>query len=192
MIIGSHDSWTFLRPRKWWMRMLAFTARCQRVDIYDQWLYGARCFDLRVKYRDGKFIVAHGLIEYDVEEKEMLCDLEYLDRQGGAYVRVIHEIRRESEYTAEAVNRFAMFCRKIERIFPNTIFWGGNNLVAGKPLDYRFNASSLSCCGRYASVSKPKLLDDWFPWLYARLHNRRNIEQGTDKEVLLIDFVDIR
>ena len=33
MILGSHNSWTYLSPKKWWMKALAFTAKCQKYDI---------------------------------------------------------------------------------------------------------------------------------------------------------------
>lgn len=29
MILGSHNSWSYLPVRKWWMRPIAFMARCQ-------------------------------------------------------------------------------------------------------------------------------------------------------------------
>ena len=32
MRLASHNTFTYLTPRKWWGRLLAFTARCQRVD----------------------------------------------------------------------------------------------------------------------------------------------------------------
>ena len=50
MIIGSHNSWSYLPPKHWWMRPFAFMARCQSCDIQAQY----------EKYGDGyaKSIVA--------------------------------------------------------------------------------------------------------------------------------------
>ena len=71
MILGSHNSWTYLTPKKWWMKLISFTAKCQDYHIYDQYYrYGVRCFDLRVRFNsDGKAIISHGIIEYDFDEE---------------------------------------------------------------------------------------------------------------------------
>ena len=37
----------------------------------------------------------------------------------------------------------------------------------------------------------PKIIDDWIPVLYAKLKNRKIRKEGTDKDILLIDFVDL-
>ena len=37
---------------------------------------------------------------------------------------------------------------------------------------------------------KPRIIDDWYPRIYAKLNNKRNIKLGTDKDILLIDFVN--
>ena len=35
-------------------------------------------------------------------------------------------------------------------------------------------------------------LDDWFPWLYAFFNNKKNIEKGTNKHYMLLDFVQYK
>jgi hypothetical protein len=52
--------------------------------------------------------------------------------------------------------------------------------------------SEPTCEENYSSVMPPKWLDDWFPWLYAKLNNRKILSKGTDKDILLIDFVNIK
>ena len=47
-----------------------------------------------------------------------------------------------------------------------------------------------TCEELYASVCPP-CFDDVWPWLFAWLNNSYIRLQGTDKEVLLIDLVDI-
>ena len=44
----------------------------------------------------------------------------------------------------------------------------------------------------YSSVRKPYLIDDWFPWLYARLQNKKVLKKKIDADILAIDFVDIK
>ena len=37
-----------------------------------------------------------------------------------------------------------------------------------------------------------KIFDDWYPYIYARLMNHKNIKTGTDKDYLMIDFLHIQ
>ena len=159
MVLGSHNSWSFLNGKKWWMNLFHFVAQCQEHDIKTQYEeYGVRCFDLRVKYdKDGNTIFAHGKYVYD--------------------------------YTIEDV-RFKAFCNALEETLPNIKFWNGNNLYNGKN-DYAFK-NRPSCLELYSSVRSPKLIDDWIPRLYAFLHNKKNIRNGTNRDIMLVDFVNYR
>ena len=189
MILGSHNSWSYLKPRHWWMRPFAFMAKCQNVDIRTQYeRYGVRCFDLRLRMTgDTSFVVAHGMIEYKYEY--VLSDLMWLDSKGDCYVRVIHEARNKRQYTERNVIAFQNICSIMEREFKNIKFWCGRNLYDWKR-DYDFD-NYPTCDERYASVCKPSLIDDWWPWLYARLHNKANVSVGSSG-ILLIDFVNIK
>ena len=196
MVIGSHNSWSYLRPRKWWMRLIAFAARCQRVDIREQYLkYGVRCFDLRIRFdEDGVPIVAHGIVEYLYGWEAISEELKWIDEKGNCYVRVLHEVRTSEQYTPAAVKNFEWMCATMEYYFPRIQFWCGRNLynwdkdyeMFGEPTD------DPTCEETYGSVIKgKKWLYGWWPWLYARTHNKAIKAKGTDKDILLIDYVDI-
>jgi hypothetical protein len=191
MILGSHNSWTYLKPKKWWMKLMSFTVRCQNRHIYDQYYkYGVRCFDLRVRFNsDGKAIISHGIIEYDFDEESLMNDLRWLNYKGDVAVRILHEARRKSQYNELTRDMFVWFCDALEEEFPNIKFWCGRNLYNWN-VDYVFDYNP-SCEEKYASVCPPKFIDDWFPKLYAWIMNKRNKKKGTDKDILLIDFVNI-
>ena len=196
---ASHNSWTYLRPKKWWMRLIAFTARCQRKDILQQYFdHNVRCFDLRVRFdKHGNPILAHGIIEYDADKDYLYHILSILNGRSElidpVYIRLIHEVRSERNYTQQSVLRFQAFCKEVEKEFPAIYFFGGENLLPGnkRRVDYELHGKHPSILELYASVTKPKVLDDWWPWLYAVTHNRMNIAKGTDREFLMMDFVDI-
>lgn len=190
MILGSHNSWSYLPPRKSWMKPIAFTAKCQNVDIKTQYeKYNVRCFDLRVKFdKKGNPIIAHGIIEYTTNEN-ITSDLTWLNNKRDVYVRVILEARNKKDYDI-GKKYFARFCGALEYYFYNIYFWCGRNLYNWKE-DYDFHFKP-TCEERYSSVCKPKLIDDWYPKLYAKKNNKDNIKQGTDKQILLIDFVNIQ
>ncbi|MBR1449795.1 MAG: hypothetical protein IJ588_13780 [Prevotella sp.] len=186
MIIGSHNSWSYLRPAKWWMHLIAFTARCQCVDIHTQYeQYGVRCFDLRVRFEGTGVRLVHGHVAYKGSPD---ADLTFLNERGDCSVRLILDTRTRKPYLAQR-DAFRAYCDFVACLYHSIRFWCFRNLY-----DWQQEVPSLepSCEERYASVQPPRLLDDWFPWLYARLHNHRNISAGTEKEILLIDYVNIR
>ena len=197
-VLGSHNSWSYLPVRKWWMKPLAFMARCQAVDIKTQYELGVRCFDLRLFFDkdhictgDGEQVmyVAHGIFRYEITSDELEDHLRWLNEKGDCYVRVLHEVRTKSQYTKMTSIAFRMMCSFYRDKYTNIRFWNGRNLY-NEEKDYDFG-DDPSNDGKYASVCSPRLIDDWWPWLYARLHNRKIRKEGTDKEILLIDYVDI-
>lgn len=65
-ILGAHNANTYLKPRKWWMRLINFTSKCQKLSIDEQLEHGVRYFDFRIRYDKelGLFLNCHGLVEY--------------------------------------------------------------------------------------------------------------------------------
>ena len=166
------------------------------MDIREQYMkYGVRCFDLRVRVDDeGVITVAHGPIEYDISTESLWEELKWIDEKGDCYVRVLHEVRTSEQYTPAAVKNFEWACAAFEDYCPYIQFWCGRNLynwqkdyeIFGEPTD------DPTCEETYGSVIPgKKWLYGWWPWLYARTHNKAIRQRGTDKDILLIDYVDI-
>lgn len=191
MEIASHNSWSYLPLRKWWMKPFAFMARCQRKDIFEQYELGVRCFDLRVRFgKNGEPIVAHGAAEYKIPYEAILSHLSALNAKGGVAVRLMHEVRTKGAYTYESCDNFRSLAYTLERKFPNIKFWGGRNLYNWQR-DFMFEYKP-TCCERYSSVMPPKLIDDWLPIVYARLHNHDDLREEEGWDYLMLDFVDIQ
>ena len=190
MVIGSHNSWSYLPPLHWWMWPFKFMAKCQSKTIKEQYELGVRCFDLRVLFdKYGIVHVAHGFMKYNIDSSELNENLNWLNNKGDCYVRLIHEVRRKSQYTALAKICFQGFCFYVLK-YSNIKWWCGRNLY-NWDFDYDFGPEP-TCEENYSSVMPPKWLDDWFPWLYAKLNNRKILSKGTDKDILLIDFVNTK
>lgn len=191
MIIASHNSFTYLPVKKWWMKLLAFTAKCQDVNIISQYEnYNVRCFDLRIKFneRTGNTIVSHGIIEYDTSDYEIDSILEYLNSKRGIYCRVLLETRTKKQYSSTQIVLFKYYCNKLERSYPNIKFFGGNNLYNwNKDYEFKYNPSVED---KYSSLQKPTLIDDWWPRLYAKSNNKDILKRETDRDILMIDFVN--
>ena len=201
MRLASHNTFTYLTPRKWWMRLLAFTARCQRVSFNEQFEKGAQMFDLRVRFDEyGHLVICHGLIEYDDSCFDFGFALPFLNskaREEGIiyYCRVVLESKHPDHFQKE---RFRKYCEFLPSAFPCIRFYGGNDRSdwsCQHPI-YDFGTPMPDIDEKHASTTAlfPRFprLDDLWPWLYARLFNHRNIKKGTTHDWLMIDFVDIR
>lgn len=71
MKLASHNSLSFVKPKKWWEKLINFTSKCQSHDIQTQYTNGVRLFDIRLRRdwiscysREYDAIAAHGLVEY--------------------------------------------------------------------------------------------------------------------------------
>lgn len=191
MVLGSHNSWSYLTPKKWWMKLIRFTAQCQKADIFEQYSkYNVRCFDLRVRFvKDHSLLVVHNMIEYKIEEYELLNQLAFLNGMKKCYVRILLDVRKKKHYTKDQRILFQELCLNLEYNFANIKFWCGRNLYNWNK-EFKFK-SNPTCLERYASVCKPRIIDDWFPYLYAKKNNKSIKKRGTKKDILLIDFVDL-
>lgn len=191
MKLASHNSWSYLKPKHWWMYLLKFTAQCQDKSISTQYDgYGVRCFDLRVKFKDGNPVIVHNIMEYDYFTEELERDLKWLNSRKDVAIRVILDIRSKKKYTSEQKGMFVDFCFDLEKDYPHIKFWCGKGMYDRDTL-YKFKYSP-TCEEKYSSVTSPKLLDDWFPRIYAKLNNHKLLEKRTEKDYLMIDFVNYR
>lgn len=189
MILGSHNSWSYLPVKRWWMKPIAFMARCQSVDIQEQYELGVKCFDLRVRFDKDKLILVHGIIEYDYDITELFSNLRWLDNQGLCYIRILHDVRNKRQFKNSDSVEFCRVCSMLEKSYTHIRFWCGRNLYDWNK-NYDFGIYP-TCEEKYGSVSGRKWLYAWWPWLYARLHNKTIRVKETDKKILLIDYVNI-
>lgn len=203
MLIGSHNSFTYLKPRKWWMYPFTIFAKCQSKDIFEQYIAGARYFDLRIRFQNientyNDVIVAHGLMEYNIPYSKLYYELERLNIRAKfynqkIYIRLLYELpRKDKSKTAQIKEiKFIAFCYYLKIRFSNLIFCGGqrkydwNQLVFLKP-----HPNSIDL---YSSRTW-KIWDDWCPWIYAKLMNNKNYKKYKDAEpkdgFMLMDFVN--
>lgn len=194
MILGSHNSWSFRWPKKFWQKLLFFTAKCQNKTIQEQYALGVRCFDLRVRFdKNNKPHIVHNSFDYGLLSS-VFEDLKWLDERKDVCIRLLHDVRKKKDYTPNNVTQFRALCDAIQVDFPHLKFWCGRNLY-NWGVDYKFKYCP-TCLEFYSSVCPPKIVDDWLPIMYAKLHNKSikqyylNDELLSDS-ILLLDFVNI-
>lgn len=186
MILGSHNSMSYLKPRHWWCYPIRFAAKCQDKTIQEQYKAGARVFDLRVGFdKDGTPFFAHGLISFKGDVYQILDYLNSLEDK--IYVRILNE--RDKNYET-----FIKFCIKVQLKYSHIMFIGGQNKKDWKQL-FEFN-HSLSFIDKYSSWNNDThlgtgwYLDDIFPRIYAFCLNKHwRDKYSKDNIYLLQDFV---
>ena len=199
MRLASHNTFTYLPVRRWWMAPFAWMAKCQRVDAWEQKKLGADMFDLRVRFDCKKPVICHGLVEYRHADDFISTWLTLLNSIGGYYVRVTLELSGADKMQETG---FYFFCLNLERDYPNVKFFGGSNRDDWECMTpiYHFKERMPDIDHRYSSTTTLfpkgprwlKRIDDLCPFLYSLAYNERNVREGTRHEWMMIDFVDIQ
>lgn len=197
MIKGSHNTFTYLRPKQWWLRPFAFIAKCQSNPVDIQIQNGVRCLDLRVRTnKDGEIEVPHNAFVY-IKGKDRIKKLLYhiylsIPEGEQVHIRVLHEVRnkKQEKYSnKESFENFCLWLESLEEDFPNIKFFGGQRIMDWRQ-DFVFpREDEIQYVEKHASVAWPKWFH-WWPWLYAKLYNKRIVEEYKNKDVVLFyDFL---
>ncbi|WP_173431811.1 hypothetical protein [Sharpea azabuensis] len=176
--------------------MFNWTAKCQSVTIYEQAeKYNVKMFDMRVRFKDGIPILAHGLVEYDLIDAWCMDDFlaEYAEThpKDEFYCRVMLEntFMSKDRYPKQ-IKAFKDFCKVLETNAPKNLHYVGGWRKDDFTNVYQFKTQQPDMHGSHASCSKHKIVQLW-PWIYAKLHNKESHKRGTDKTVLMLDFIQI-
>lgn len=193
--IMSHNTWSYLPVRQWWLRPFRRLAQCQEVNDTEQLSLGVRGFDLRVRFdRDGTPHFAHGLMEYTGQD--VYDTLEYLNRIGFGVdpkfsVRVLLEttpltLRYERSFQKY---QFWKFCDTCKDRYRNLHFWGGWPRDEWRGKVYAFCTIEPNVHEAHASVSGCRLnvlrLRSW-----AQRHNAAILQEHPAGYVM-IDYINL-
>ena len=190
MIIGSHNTMSYMKPKHWWMKPFLFMAKCQDKTIEKQYEYGARLFDLRLVFdKNGNVGFAHGLFSFQGNLDEVLSYLN--SKMERVYVRILNE--RDKNY-----DLFKKKCMQIKLKYPHIMFIGGINKKDWKQL-YDFESNpNLKIIDKYSSMNNDTSigtgwhLDDLFPRIYAFCFNKHWREKYLTQPVYLMqDFIGV-
>ena len=205
MILASHNSWSYAKPKYWYIHPFRFMARCQRKNIQQQWNSGVRVFDLRLYFKDTKPCIRHGIMTFDVSEEQWMKDLAFLNQQAEklpdhspVYVRVMLEQNHRYSNQEFLESCFKIYCKSLASHFPYILFIGGTRKYDEKRL-YDFEnlepvilhnySSTTSMFGKSVAKWYAKL-DDWWPWLYAHLFNDSIMgKYHNENSYVMMDFI---
>ena len=204
MKLGSHNSFTYLPVKQWYLKPFAFMARCQEVDVWNQYFLGVRLFDLRVRFDSkGNPVICHSLAEYKADDSFIFDTLKKLNNCKGIHVRVVLELRKSNTEKYDRQKRlFEAFCINIKKAYRNITFFGGNDrtgFTTGEKI-YDFN-NDVQIVGLYSSTTSLfkinskllRIIDDWYPRYYALRYNKKNLENLKEYPGWVhIDFVNFK
>lgn len=190
-IIASHDTMSYEKPKAWYLKPFHFVAKCQSLSIFDQYeQYGIRLFDLRIRWnkKDNKWVFSHGCMVFDTPDVEDI--LSWLNDRGSCMVRLVLEYNSPTKNIDEISDRFCTFCDEVIKNFPNIQFFEFRRKYDWKKL-YTYLDEPNPDLFQATSSMTGKIIDDWWPWLYAWLFNKDVLNQGTTHEYLLMDFIGL-
>lgn len=202
-ILGTHNSMSYLPPRRWWHRFMLPFARCQSKTIDEQLAAGARCFDLRMAFdHHGMAHFRHGWCLFGGGET-VTGVLTRLQQCGEPiYVRLILEkpltpwnavkkaLGLKVAQKPDPVNEyyFPRRCALYQKTYKGLTFIGGNRKYDWAQL-HDFGTGGIPL---HQWVSSMDSAAPWWqrllPRLYARKHNAANL-QATQPGINLFDYI---
>lgn len=189
MKLGTHNSMSYLPPKKWYLYPFRFIAKCQKVDIATQYKLGARMFDLRVSFdKDGVPEFRHGSMAFKGNVEDTLKYLNNLHDK--IHVRMALEVKNTTKDLVRQEALFVKFCSRIENEYINIKFFLGRRKFDWS-LVYKFKTKDISYVQAVSSTNS-KLIDDLWPWLYAIRHNKDSFKNRDKTKYLLLDFIEIQ
>lgn len=182
--IASHNTMSYLPVKQWYLKPFYWMARCQSKSIFRQYDEGCRFFDIRLTLdKNDKLVFAHGLITYKASAVGLLYNFHnYI--QEPVHIRLVFEITRKDTFKEP---RLVKEVATLEYLFDKFLFNTGRRKYDWQPI-YCCKDKEYSLDQKVSSMQGTKI-DDLCPWLYAKLHNKQSIKEGTDKDFLMLDFI---
>lgn len=190
--IISHNTFSCLPVRQWWLKPFAWMARCQDKRMGIQlFTYKVRGIDIRIRFdKDGKPHFAHGLAEYGYDAMRSLNHALTTRRITMARVMLETTPFMTRYQRARQKELFWVFCDTLKDKYPDITFYGGWPRDEWRQKVYDFETKEPSVTEMHGSVSGCKLnclrLKAW-----ARKHNSEIIENAKTEYVML-DYVEFR
>lgn len=170
------------------MKPLNFLYKCQNNDIFKQYNFGCRCFDLRLYYdhRTTSWGFCHGIIRYKSKSRNMLkYILEFLNLQDEpTYVGINLEYIK-CDYD---LHIFKELCSQLESEYPNIKFFGGKYLKHDM-LCYKFKTDVYDVTTwTYQDGLGLTAAENLVPYLFAVVNNHIYVTKCRDG-INLFDFI---
>lgn len=185
--LGSHNSFSYLPIRRWYMKWTRPWARCQSKTIAEQLAVGVRHFDMRVRFnKDGSVRLVHNSIEF---KQHNLDDSLYLINDYKCHMRLVLDIRNRVDASQEKM--FFEYVKMIQKKYPD-IRLHVQIASRGWTDIPEWSAGPFEIIGNYVSVigynMKNLIKYMGIPKIYSKANNE-TIKKNFKGNCLCIDFV---
>lgn len=199
MIFGSHNTMTYLKSKSWIYNIFSCIWRCQKLDIYQQFYTGVRCFDLRVRMHNEHWVFAHGKSTLD-SDADILTIIDALNKEcetcdSKVYIRLLLEINKQDSYQE---NSFISLCELLNKKYKN------NDRIRIFECRRKYDWTQLYDFGVYPEVTQyvgsmqTKIYGKICPWLYYIFNKKRlnkmideiKKDNTDDNKIFLFDFIN--
>lgn len=200
-MIGSHNTFSYLTPVKWWMKLLTPWHKCQEFVAWGQLLHGVEYLDIRIRFLGSRPVLVHNNIIYEDQEdaKEQILGLVRAIRNLNSLrtkvfpVRLFLDVRKKPKDDVQQREKFLDFIkwmrqnhqvRRNLQLDEARIFWDWDHPIIRSK--YQIKEIHTSVCSRWYQYI---LGTRWFAKKYNSLTYAK---ESLDKEtVYLIDYVNI-
>lgn len=178
------------------MYLINWAAKCQSKTLSTQFHDGAKYFDFRVRFKDGKPVITHGLIEYKGNIDHKVANLNYLAEyfRETIYLRFVLEYNKIPEDFASQIASLVDLVRYYRGKYPNITYTYIMSKWNERLIASYYKEDTPNLIHKYSSVLKEKRFL-WIPYWYAKLHNKKtrktfkHVLEDEDSKVLMLDFV---
>ena len=183
-MFATHNSSTGEKPYNFWAKYFPFIAKCQDKTLLMQYVYGARLFDIRVRYdKNNELRCCHGLAQYDMTLRAIVNNFIYAPS-----VPTIN-VTYEGKLAKEKKGRFVMdVLYTVEG--HHSIKLGYIAIKKPKWTILHTTSNQLPCVINYTKIVGWKILLP-FPrlWQWLRRKEIRRNKLNYSGELLMEDFV---
>lgn len=204
MKLASHNSLSYVKPKRWWEKLINFTAKCQLYDIETQYQKGVRLFDIRVRRDDSLYGAyaaksGHGLITYDESIIDVLYVLDSLStKEDPVYIQLNLENRKWEE--DKDFMWFEELFKACAKDYSNLIFCGGyvkhpwrKIIDCEDPTIDQKNWEFMDFTWQPTTKEKIKRffanLFHFSPKYWAKKDNQKYKSAGTSADFLMLDYI---
>ena len=204
-MIGSHDTFTYLKTNNILAKACALFWRCQEKTIHEQYKAGIRVFDIRVSLEKDKadfywWRIGHGFVEVEQRFVNLKNICIYFKKEfKNSIIRII----LEKDFNERSIERFKEEANVVIEEFSDMI-WG---IYIKKPWTELYNSGKFKvvndyCCHLFNWNLERSILDNlkefdissWNIKSWAKKHNPPKItkKMKDDKETLyFMDYAGI-
>lgn len=198
-MIGSHNTFSYLPAKHWWVTILKPWYKCQSKDIIEQIDSGIRFFDIRVRFNkhNDALEIVHNNIVFNISEQEFYSIMDTIYKKATnlgikLYFRFILDIRKKPKNNMEAYLQevfFELFLTSFKKTYSPILIVDHSIVFWTWEITYHDTSTRHTVIEDHASV-----MTKWYEYLLGTKHyadkvRYKYIDKKDDDNVYLLDYI---